>query len=142
MKNVFLLLCKSSAIVILMLYSLHHSFALATESRREFKSPADPNSVAAFEKRFAPVKAQLALMGCKDVGYITDLPDSDPNWFMQFFRTQYALVPTLVDDSLKHQVIVADLRDSSSIAKILHDGGLSVVSDYGNGLFVLSRRAL
>jgi hypothetical protein len=131
---------RITAAGLLILFSLRHSYDLLKESRRNFRLPAEPDSVAVFEKRFAALKLQLVQNGSKQVGYVTDIPENDVNWFREYFRTQYDLAPIVVDDSIEPSTIVANLRNPSAIASILSDRHLSVVSDFGDGVVLLSRQ--
>ena len=70
---------------------------------------------------------------------MTDEPE-DADWFTGYFRTQYALAPTLVDDSADQSLVVANLRDPSSVASIMRNRHLSLVLDFGNGVVLLSRQ--
>jgi hypothetical protein len=124
--------------VILVLYSLHSGFVLLRESRHEYRHVPDPDSVQAFETRFAPLRVYLSQAGCEKAGYVTDIPENDSEWFSNFRRTQYVFAPIIVDYSLKPSLIVANLRDPSSISSILRDKHLSLVSDYGNGVVLLA----
>jgi hypothetical protein len=131
---------KVTAAALLILFSLHHSYDLLKESRTNFKLPAEPDSVAVFEKRFAALKLQLVQTGSTQVGYVTDIPENDVNWFREYFRTQYVLAPVVVHDSTEPSVVVANLRNPSAIASILRERRLSVVSDFGDGVVLLSRQ--
>jgi hypothetical protein len=126
---------------ILILYCLLHGVLLVSRCWRDYKQSGDPDSVEVLENRLIQVKEQLQRSGCKEVGYVTDIPESDPDWFKRFFRTQYALSPILIHDSVKPSLVIANLRDPSSIARIIRDGRLSVVSDQGSGVVLLSRIA-
>jgi hypothetical protein len=136
----FPLLRKWTAAGILALFSLHHGYYLLKDSHRTYKQPADPESVANFEERFVALRARLSQSGCKETGYVTDIPESDGNWFRGYFRTQYVLAPTVVDYSLKPSLIVANLQDPASLGNILRDNHLWIVSNYGNGVVLLSRQ--
>jgi hypothetical protein len=96
--------------------------------------------VAVFDKRFAALKLQLVQTGSKQVGYVSDIPEDDVNWFREYFRTQYELAPVVVDDSIEPSTIVANLRNPSAIASILRDRRLSMVADFGDGVVLLSRQ--
>ena len=139
MMYVLRTLLRVTAAALLILFSLHHSYDLLKESRRNFTLPAEPDSVAVFEKRFAALKLQLFQAGSKQVGYVTDIPENDVNWFREYFRTQYILAPVVVDDSTEPSTIVANLRYPSAIVSILSDSHLSVVTDFGDGVVLLSR---
>jgi hypothetical protein len=126
---------------ILILYSLYSGLGLLRRSRHEYKQAPDPDSVQAFETRFAPLKVYLSQSGCEKAGYVTDIPENDSDWFSNFRRTQYVFAPVIVDYSLKPSFIVANLRDPSSISSILRDKHLSLVSDYGNGVVLLASQS-
>ena len=139
MIQIFRLFRPHMAAAILAAYSLYHGLGMVASSIRNFENPAGIDTVAAFDKRFAPLRAQLSLSGCREVGYVTDEPKNG-DWFTGYFRTEYALAPTIVDDSTDPALIVANLRDPSSIASIIRDKHLFLVSDYGNGAVLLSRQ--
>lgn len=124
---------------ILAAYALYHCFGIVRSSKDNFELSAGPDIISAFDSRFAPLKARLLADACREVGYVTDEP-ATADWFTDFFRTQYALAPTLVDDSTDHELIVGNLRDPSSLADILRTKDLRVISDYGNGVVLLSRQ--
>lgn len=129
------------AAAVLVAYSLYHGLALVRSSVRSFKDPPGIDAVSAFDKRFAPLRAQLLQYGCREVGYVTDEAE-DADWFTDYFRTQYALAPTLVDDSTDPALVVANLRDPSSVTSIMRNKHLSLVLDFGNGVVLLSRQHL
>lgn len=126
------------ATAILAAYSLYHGLTMVARSIQDLKNPAAMDTVAAFDKRFAPLKAQLSLYGCREVGYVTDEPE-DADWFTGYFRTQYALAPTIVDDTTVPVLVVANLRDPSSGASIMQNKHLALVKDYGSGVLLLSK---
>jgi hypothetical protein len=59
----------------------------------------------------------------------------------EYWRTQYTLAPIIVSDSANAALVVADLTEGSSIKDTVPDIGLFTVVDYGNGVFLLSRKA-
>jgi hypothetical protein len=140
MTYIFRLLLRFIAAALLILFSVHHGYDLLKESRRDFKLPAEPDSVAVFERRFSALRLQLVQTRAKQVGYVTDIPEDDVNWFREYFRAQYVLAPVVVDDSMKPAAIVANLRDPSAIEWVLREGRLSIVTDFGNGVYLLSRQ--
>jgi hypothetical protein len=126
------------ASAILAAYSLYHGLTMVASSIRGLKNPAAIDTVAAFDKRFAPLRAQLSQYGCKEVGYVTDEPEN-AEWFTGYFRTQYALAPTIVDDTTVPVLVVANLRDPSSSTQIMRNKHLALVKDYGSGVLLLSK---
>jgi hypothetical protein len=126
------------ALAILAAYSLYHGFHMVTGSVRNFENPDSIDAVTTLDTRFAPLRTELSRRGCREVGYVTDSPDTD--WFTGYSQTQYALAPILVDDSTRPALIVANLRDPSSVVSIVQNSHLLLVSDYGNGLILLSRQ--
>ncbi len=122
---------------ILAAYSLYHGLGMVAISIRNFKDPPRIDTLTAFDNRLAPLRAQLTQYGSTEIGYITDVRGAD--WFTGYSRTQYALAPILVDDSTDLTFVVANLSDPSSVASIMRNSHLVLVSDYGNGVFLLSR---
>ena len=139
MKQPFRRFGPHVATAILVAYSLYHGLAMVASSIRNFEDPVGTDTVSAFDKRFAPLRAQLSQYGARKVGYVTDEPEN-AEWFTGYSRTQYALAPTIVDDSTDPTLVVANLRDPSSVASIMRNRHLSLVMDYGNGVALLSRQ--
>jgi len=120
-------------------YSLYHAQAMVRSSVQNFEDTAGLDAISAFDGRFSQLREQLLQYGCREVGYVTDDPE-DADWFTGYSRTQYALAPRVVDDSTEQALIVANLRDQSSIVSIMRNRHLSLVMDYGNGVVLLSRQ--
>jgi hypothetical protein len=125
------------ALAILAAYSLYHGLRMVKGSARNFENPTSSDAVTTLDTRFAPLRAELSQRGCREVGYVTDSPDKD--WFTGYSQTQYALAPILVDDSTRPALIVANLRDPSAVVSIMRNNHFLLISDYGNGLILLSR---
>jgi hypothetical protein len=138
MINIFRSFRSHVAPAILAGYALYHSIGIVASLRDSTERSAGTDIITAFDSRFAPLKARLSAERCREIGYVTDEPEN-ADWFTDFFRTQYALAPILVDDSTDHGLIVANLRDPSTVASILRTKHLRIISDYGNGVVLLSR---
>lgn len=121
----------TAAIAILILGSLLSS------ARMLFKSPHpghfEPDSVAArSDERFARIKMRLPAEGV--VGYIGDSGDSaTPDYYL----TQYALAPLVVDNSTDHALVIGNFP-SSQTSRIPHN--VRLVEDFGDGVLLLAGR--
>ena len=86
------------------------------------------------DQRFAALKAHLPVSGV--VGYIGESGDSATR---DYYLTQYALAPLVVDLSPNHPFVVGNFPASapSVVPQNLH-----LVEDFGNGVMLLSDREL
>jgi hypothetical protein len=125
-------LLRRAGVLILVLYSLLHSIVLTRNSILSLKPHLDPVTVV--ERRFEPLTARVSRTRYDRIGYVTNLPED-------IRRAQYTLAPILVSDSANADLVVADLPEGSSIKDAVPDVGLFTVVDYGNGVFLLLRKA-
>jgi hypothetical protein len=136
---------KHAAVSILVAFSLYHSIGLVRSSTLAYLKGVNSDPTSPLEKRLEPLKIRLSSYGYKKVGYITDTPvdisslHTAPDWAMEYLRTQYILAPIMVEDLPTGPYVVGIFRNSSSLEDVVADLGLSVVVDYGNGVFLLSR---
>jgi len=110
---------------------------LLSSGRMVFSTPHPAhimrNSIAArSDDRFALLKARLPSAGV--VGYIGETGDSA---LPDYYLTQYALAPLVVDHSTNHAKVVGNFRSSQSswIPPDLH-----LVQDFGNGVYLFARK--
>jgi len=126
-----------AALVVLVVLSVYHSAVLLRTARVDYLRDPDPDAVSVFEHRFDSVRARLS--DSTTVGYITDAP-IDGDWLIDYYLTQYTLSPVVVSDSLAARFVIANLRDPKSLAGLLQKQDLFLLSDYGNGIFLLSHQ--
>ena len=84
------------------------------------------------DQRFAALKAYLPLNGV--IGYIGESSDSAVS---DYYLTQYALAPRVVDFSANHAIVVGNFP-SSAPAQIPEN--LRLVKDLGNGVMIFSSK--
>ena len=109
--------------------------SLLSSARMVFKSPlpghVEPDRIAASsDQRFARLKARLPANGV--IGYVGEAGDSaTPDYYL----TQYALAPLVVDDSPDHPIVIGNFP-SSQASRIPQN--LRLVEDFGNGVLLLA----
>lgn len=84
------------------------------------------------DQRFSALKARLPAHGV--IGYIGETGDSaTPDYYL----TQYALAPLVVDASPHHAIVIGNFPSSqpSHIPQ-----GLQVVADFGNGVMLFANK--
>jgi hypothetical protein len=81
------------------------------------------------DARFAALKALLPERGV--VGYVGDSADPTADYYL----TQYALAPLVVEHSLSHPLIVGNFRDKEAN---FADQNLRVIRDFGDGVLLLA----
>jgi len=118
-----------AAIVILIVGSLLSSVRMTFKASRPGHS--EPDVIAErSDERFARLKTRLPAQGI--VGYIGEAGDSaTPDYYL----TQYALAPLVVDDSTDHALVVGNFP-SSQLPKIPQN--LRLVDDLGDGVLLLA----
>lgn len=109
---------------------------MVRSSIHDYSSRIKPDPITNFEGRFESLRHTLSISGCRKIGYVTDIPE-DADWFIEYYRLQYALAPVIVEPTTSSEMVVANLRDPASIHRIL-DNGFKVVADYGRGVTLLS----
>lgn len=112
--------------------------SLLSSARMIFKAPlpghVKPDVIAASsDERFAQLKKRLPANGV--VGYIGESGDSaTPDYYL----TQYALVPLVVEDSTDHELVIGNFP-SSQPPKIPQT--LRLVDDLGNGVLLFANES-
>jgi hypothetical protein len=111
--------------------------SLLSSGRMIFRTPRpghfDQDSIASrSDQRFAVLKTRLPAEGV--VGYVGESSDSaTPNYYL----TQYALAPLIVDNSTDHPIVIGNFPSS-------HASGvprnLKLVDDLGNGVLLLANK--
>ena len=82
--------------------------------------------------RFARLKARLPIRGV--IGYIGEPGDSE---IPDYYLTQYALAPLVVDFSANHSIVIGNFP-SSTASEI--PPGLTLVQDFGNGVILFAAK--
>jgi hypothetical protein len=90
--------------------------------------PPDEVSVRS-DQRFASLKELLPEHGV--VGYIGDSGDATADYYL----TQYALAPLVVEHSLNHPLIVGNFPSKPPQLREHH---LRIIRDFGNGVLLLA----
>jgi hypothetical protein len=86
------------------------------------------------DQRFAALRAALPPRGV--IGYVGA---SGNVGVRDYYLTQYALVPVVVDHSLNHPLVIANFPDSPQPASVPSDH-LQIVWDFGDGVLLLANR--
>ena len=125
--------------ILIFFFSLLSGWGQFSVNLKEF----DPNlslsgheGVSLYERRFVEVKNELPAQGV--VGYVSDTqPDS-----AEFYLTQYALSPLIVDKSQPHELVIGNFANKNSDVKALTNMSLTLRKDFGNGvkLFALESK--
>jgi hypothetical protein len=84
------------------------------------------------DQRFAALRAALPPRGV--VGYVGATGNVGVR---DYYLTQYALVPVVVDHSLNHPLVIANFTNSPQPTSVLSDR-LQLVRDFGDGVLLLA----
>ncbi len=110
------------------------------------------NELQTYPGFFAPVvqsteirmaHARRDILGARIVGYVSDNHPETPNLRGEaaYYLTQYALTPTVVDRRELHELTVANLINTSAERDTRRWPGLLVITNYGDGVFLLRNPA-
>ena len=111
--------------------------SLLSSGRMLFNTPRpghfEQDSIASrSDQRFAVLKTRLPAEGV--VGYVGESSDSaTPDYYL----TQYALAPLIVDNSTDHAIVIGNFP-SSQVSGIPRN--LQLVDDLGNGVLLLANK--
>jgi hypothetical protein len=121
---------RSIAVLVLFIVScLYSSFRLVHNSLH----PASPDNVAKLsDERFAALKGALRSRGV--VGYVGDSGESATS---DYYLTQYALAPLIVDRSTDHELVVGNFPNGRLPQ---FPSTLQVEKDFGNGVVLLTNK--
>lgn len=118
-----------------LLLSLSTLVSVVQTSRSAFILPKRAtDSQTLYGRRFKELKKALPSHGV--VGYITDEIDEIP-W--NYYQTQYALSPVIVDKTPGQELVVGNFRDSAAISEVTANSDLILLKDFGDGV-VLFRK--
>lgn len=87
-----------------------------------------PDEVSLYDQRFAPVRRALPRLGT--VGYLSDRPDAD----REFFMTQYALAPVVVVADTRAPLVVGNFFDPDLALGLAAERRLALLQDFGAGV--------
>lgn len=87
-------------------------------------------------RRFEELKKILAPHGT--VGYVSDKVGDDGIW--DYYQAQYALAPVILEMTAEREIVVGNFQDPSNAHQTLMNGNLTIQKDFGNGVFLLTRR--
>jgi hypothetical protein len=119
---------SSILLAIFVLCCLLSSFRILKDTPTHFHS----DTIArASDQRFAALKAALPRRGT--VGYIGDPGNLS---IRDYYLTQYALAPLVVDHSIDHPLVIANFSNSPPAAP----ENLHLVKDFGAGVQLLTRK--
>jgi len=87
------------------------------------------------DERFAGIKAALPQRGV--VGYVGDSPGT----FADYYLTQYALAPLVVDYSADHPLVVGNFpKGAQDAARRTVARNLELIRDFGDGVLLFANK--
>lgn len=122
-------------IVFLVFFSILSSWGQFAASWKEFDpklSLSGHDGVSLYEERFTEVKKLLPAQGV--VGYLSDTAADSA----EFYLTQYALSPLIVDKSQPHELIIGNVANKNVDPNTLTNISLNLRVDFGNGVKLFS----
>lgn len=135
--------CTLSALLIALVCGFNLADAVRRTPPPSVHAGRPTNNVLRQEARFAPLRQALqrhAVHGT--LGYLTDLPPdqlaADPKGMEDYFLTQFALVPWVLDArKADGRWAVANLHTAQRDTRI--PPGFDVIEDFGDGVLLLRK---
>jgi hypothetical protein len=109
----------------------------------EYSRSADQFQIGAQQARFRDAAAALPAGGA--VGYVSDVPVSDPQGQAMLGAAQYALAPRILAPLKRGKGtgwVVGSFAFPEEVRSVAAEYGLSTVSNYGNGIVLFRRERL
>ena len=91
------------------------------------------DDVTLFEKRIEPLKAFLPQIGI--IGYVSDTNDS-----LNLAYLQYSIIPLVIANDTRRDLVVGYIIDKSKTEDIVQREHLSIIKNFGNGLYLFNGR--
>ena len=91
------------------------------------------DNVTLFEKRIEPLKEFLPQIGI--IGYV-----SDTNDLLNFAYLQYSIIPLVIANDTRRDLVVGYIIDKSKTEDIVQREHLSIIKNFGNGLYLFNGR--
>jgi hypothetical protein len=98
------------------------------------QNPVD--TLTLYSRRFEELRKSLPAHGT--IGYVSDEAGDEATW--DYYRTQYALAPLIVEQTTEHDFVVGNFREGGGAGKIPANSGLILLKDFGNGAVVFGRK--
>lgn len=108
---------------------------LRTIFHSDFNHRAD--DISAYEQRFASIKADLPAAGV--IGYLSDPDQEESQAQYDYYLTQYALAPLIVDDAIDHQFVIGNFPEGMNVNSYPANE-LILVRDYGQGIILFQAK--
>ncbi|MFH0731578.1 MAG: hypothetical protein V2A72_01490 [Candidatus Omnitrophota bacterium] len=133
-----IVLSQKIAMLIIVVFSLSASVRLFSYAVDFNGADIKNNNISRYESRFSEIRKMLASE--KVVGYITEkTPEeitADANATAEYFLTQYAISPTVVDNKKFDGLVVGNLH-SGYLSGNASTKKLSLIKNFGNGVMLL-----
>jgi hypothetical protein len=107
----------------------------------ELPSTPTQDEISRFDARFWRARSALPRNGV--IGYVAESGglgrSADFKYLKDFYLTEYALAPLIVRDSTEPTIVIGNFREVGPELKVA-DPTLSLVTDFGDGVFMLGHR--
>ena len=124
----------SVAFLVFILCSLLSTARIVWDALRLNRPPDSAQRVARrSDQRFAALKASLPERGV--IGYVGEPGAAAVG---DYYLTQYALAPLVVDHSVNHALVVGNFPPSPGVPAASPSDNLQLVHDFGDGVLLLA----
>ncbi len=98
------------------------------------------DGITQYENRFKELKKELPSWGT--VGYISDIPSKqllkDTKATVNYFLTEYAVSPVVVDNSQNHPIIIGNFQHKLTDTTVSETSKFILKKDFGNGVVLFN----
>jgi hypothetical protein len=132
-----------AGIILIAVFSVTANVQLFRAAYTTPHPPSGQDAVSLYDKRFDELRKDLP----KDarIGYITDLPPqniltlANPSAIQALYMAQYSLAPVIVDIGAARTLVVGNFFIPRDLTYEISDHKLSLIKDYGNGVFLFRK---
>jgi hypothetical protein len=136
--NPSLVIAASLAVAVLGAWGALNSYQVSASYAEKFP---DAYGVERSQARFAPLTARVPASA--ELGYFTDLEDSNPNYAVVFLAAQYAVAPrvlVLLDGKVRPEWVVGNFSRGADFEAAGEARGYALIADLGNGVVLFCRK--
>lgn len=91
-------------------------------------------------KKALPINTGMVGYVINKDGAIPREPGQYTNETTLYYLTQFALIPTAIEDNLNHDYLMSNLQDPASIKAVADSLHLSIIKDCGNGMILFKKQ--
>lgn len=126
-------------VLLILFAALFSNLTLFKDAAAGYCKSGRINGISGYEKRFEGIRKYLPQRGV--VGYIGEADVVDIRFAGQetakYYLAQYAVAPTIVEYAAARDLVIGNFEPGADSSGVIHEKGLTVIKDFGNGVMLL-----